>query len=246
MKAVLVDDELYCTEVLAALLDKNCPEIEIIAEFNDPHRAVEFINENPPELLFLDIEMPRLNGFDLLERVRPVNFQVIFTTAYNQYALRAIKISALDYLLKPIDTEELLAAVQKAKLHQQSPHWNQFELMEQSRRNEEPLKTIALSTMDGLHFVEVDQIVYCRSEGSYTQIHFINAEQILLSKPIREVEELLSSSGFLRVHHSYLINLSYVKKYLRGEGGEVIMKNGHQVPISRNKKAAFLERITKL
>ena len=189
--------------------------------------------------------MPRLNGFDLLERVRPVNFQVIFTTAYNQYALRAIKISALDYLLKPIDAEELINAIKKAQ-QQKSPQWSQFELMEENRKAEVPLKTIALSTMDGLHFVEVEQIIYCRSEGSYTQIHFLQGDPILLSKPIRELEDLLSGSGFLRVHHSYMINLSYVKKYLRGEGGEVVLKNGHQIPISRNRKAAFLERITKI
>ncbi len=245
MKATLVDDELYCTEVLSALLAKHCPEVEIIAELNDPHQAVSFIRENPPNLLFLDIEMPRLNGFDLLERVRPVNFQVIFTTAYNQYALRAIKISALDYLLKPIDAEELIAAVGKAR-QQQTPQWSQFELMEENRRAEAPLKTIALSTLEGLHFVEVDQIVYCNSEGSYTQIYFLNGEQMLLSKPIREIEDLLSGSGFLRVHHSYLINLSHIKKYLRGEGGEVILKNGHHIPISRNRKATFLQHITKL
>lgn len=245
MKAILVDDELYCTEVLSALLAKHCPEVDIIAELNDPHRAVDFIRDNPPDLLFLDIEMPRLNGFDLLERVRPVNFQVIFTTAYNQYALRAIKISALDYLLKPIDAEELVNAMQKAR-QQQSPQWSQFELMEENRKAEAPLKTIALSTMEGLHFVEVEQIIYCRSEGSYTQIHFLQGDPMLLSKPIRELEDLLSGSGFLRVHHSYMINLSYVKKYIRGEGGEVVLKNGHQIPISRNRKAAFLERITKI
>ncbi len=246
MKAILVDDELYCTEVLAALLGKHCPEVEVVAEFNDPQRAAEFIKENPPDLLFLDIEMPRLNGFDLLERVRPISFQVIFTTAYNQYALRAIKISALDYLLKPIDTEELIEAIKKAQLQQQSPNWTQFELMERARIGGEPLKTIALSTLEGLHFVEVEQIVYCQSEGSYTQIHFLDGGQMLLSKPIREVEELLSNTGFLRVHHSYLINLGHIKKYLRGEGGEAIMKNGHHVPISRSRKAAFLERVAKL
>lgn len=247
MKAILVDDELYCTELLSALLAKNCPEVEVVAEFNDPQKAAAFIRDNPPDILFLDIEMPRLNGFDLLERVRPVSFQVVFTTAYNQYALRAIKISALDYLLKPIDIEELKAAVEKAQQQQQSPQWGQFELMERTRSaGEAPPKTIALSTLEGLHFVEVADILYCRSEGSYTNLLFMDGESMLLSKPIKDVGELLIPAGFLRVHNSYLINLSHIKKYIRGEGGEIIMKNGDTVPVSRSKKAEFLDRIARL
>ena len=246
MKAILVDDELYCTELLSALLAKNCPEVEVVAEFNDPQKAAEYIRENPPDILFLDIEMPRLNGFDLLERVRPIAFQVVFTTAYNQYALRAIKISALDYLLKPIDIDELKAAVGKAQ-QQRSPLWTQFELMERTRSaGEQPPKTIALSTLEGLNFVEVADIVYCQSEGSYTNLFFLDGQSMLLSKPIKDVGELLIPAGFLRVHNSYLINLGHIKKYIRGEGGEIIMKNGHTVPVSRSKKAEFLERIAKL
>ncbi|HQU59354.1 MAG TPA: LytTR family DNA-binding domain-containing protein [Saprospiraceae bacterium] len=246
MKAIIVDDELYCTELLSALLAKHCPEVEVMAEYNDPQKAAEAIRTEPPDLLFLDIEMPRLNGFDLLERVKPINFQVIFTTAYNQYALRAIKISALDYLLKPIDTEELSVAVRKAHERLQAPDWNQFELMERTRISGEPPKIIALSTLDGLHFVEVADIIYCQSEGSYTDLHFLNGESMLLSKPIKDVGELLTPAGFLRVHNSYLINLSHIKKYIRGEGGEIIMKNDHHVPVARSKKAEFLDRIAKL
>lgn len=247
MKAIIVDDELYCTEVLSALLKKHCPQVEILAEFTDPQRAVPYILEQAPDLLFLDIEMPRLNGFDLLERCKPIQFQVIFTTAYNQYALRAIKISALDYLLKPIDTQELIQAVEKAQEHFQKPEWAQFELMEKTRnQGESAPKQIALSTLEGLIFVEVADILYCKSEGSYTKLFFADGEIMLLSKSIKEAGELLTICGFLRVHHSYLINLNYIKKYIRGEGGEVIMKNGHTIPVSRSKKAIFLERIAKL
>ncbi|MCB0571188.1 MAG: response regulator transcription factor [Phaeodactylibacter sp.] len=246
MKAIIVDDELYCTELLSALLAKHCPEVEVLAEYNDPQMAAEAIIREPPDLLFLDIEMPRLNGFDLLERVRPITFQVVFTTAYNQYALRAIKISALDYLLKPIDAEELAEAVIKARARLHAPDWNQFELMERSRQGDGPLQTIALSTLEGLHFVEVAEIIYCQSEGSYTQLHFLDGESMLISKPIKDVTELLAPAGFLRVHNSYLINLSHIRKYIRGEGGEIVMKNGHHVPVARSKKAEFLERIAKL
>lgn len=247
MRAIIVDDELYCTEVLSALLRKHCPQVEILAEFTDPQKAVPYILEQNPDLLFLDIEMPRLNGFDLLERCKPIQFQVIFTTAYNQYALRAIKLSALDYLLKPIDTEELIEAIQKAQQHLQRPEWEQIELMETTRQAGESVpKQIALSTLEGLIFVEVAEILYCKSEGSYTTLYFTNGETMLLSKSIKEVGDLLTVCGFLRVHNSYLINLNHIKKYIRGEGGEVIMKNGHSVPVSRSKKAVFLERIAKL
>jgi two-component system, LytTR family, response regulator len=247
MKAIIVDDELYCTQVLSALLKKHCPGVEIIAELTDPQQAVGFIAENPPDLLFLDIEMPRLNGFDLLERCKPIRFQVIFTTAYNQYALRAIKISALDYLLKPIDAEELVEAVGKAKALAQEPAWEQFELMENTRRaGDTAPRQIALSTLEGLTFVKVEDILYCKSEGSYTNLYFTAGEVMLLSKSIKEVGELLTACGFLRVHHSYLINLNHIKRYIRGEGGEVIMKNGDNIPVSRSKKATFLDHIAKL
>ena len=248
MKAILIDDELYCTEVLSSLLSKHCPEVEVIAEFNDSRKALEHLRkEAVPDVIFLDIEMPYLNGLDLLQQCRPLQFQVIFTTAYNQYALQAIKLSALDYLLKPIDAEELVAAVQKAKDKTAKPDWRQFEVMENlNKAPEQAPKTIALSTSEGLTFVEVADIVHCQSEGSYTKIFFIHNETIMLSKPLKDVGEMLVPCGFLRVHHSYLINLNHIKKYIRGEGGEIITRNGHSVPVSKQKKAEFLEKIAKI
>ncbi|MBK9491626.1 MAG: response regulator transcription factor [Haliscomenobacter sp.] len=247
MKAILIDDELYCTEVLSSLLSKNCPEVEIVAEFNDSRKALEHLRNAPPDVVFLDIEMPRLNGIDLLQQCRPLQFQVIFTTAYNQYALQAIKLSALDYLLKPIDIEELKEAVKKAKDKTAKPDWRQFEVMDNFAKSPENApKTIALSTSEGLTFVEVADIVHCQSEGSYTKLFFINNETIMLSKPLKDVSELLVPCGFLRVHHSYLINLKHIKKYIRGEGGEIITRNGHSVPVSKQKKAEFLEKIAKI
>jgi two-component system LytT family response regulator len=160
--------------------------------------------------------MPRLNGFDLLQRLQPLSFQVVFTTAYNQYALRAIKLSALDYLLKPIDAEELKSTVQKA-LHQgRVPEWRQVELMENTRISAEPPKKVALSTLEGLLFVEVAGIAHCQSDGSYTRLYMGNKEEILLSKSIKEVGEILTQCGFLRVHHSCLDNLYHIQRYIRG------------------------------
>lgn len=247
MKAILIDDELYCTEVLSSLLNKHCPEVEVIAEYNDSRKALEQLRKSPPDVVFIDIEMPHLNGIDLLQQCRPLQFQVIFTTAYNQYALQAIKLSALDYLLKPIDTEELIAAVKKAREKTAKPDWRQFEVMETfNKAPEQAPKTIALSTSEGLTFVEVADIVHCQSEGSYTKIFFVHNETIMLSKPLKDVSEILVPCGFLRVHHSYLINLNHIKKYIRGEGGEIITRNGHSVPVSKQKKAEFLEKIAKI
>jgi two-component system LytT family response regulator len=247
MKAILIDDELYCTDVLSSLLSKHCPEVEVIAEYNDSRKALEHLQRNPPDLIFLDIEMPHLNGIDLLQQCRPLQFQVVFTTAYNQYALQAIKLSALDYLLKPIDTEELKEAVGKAKEKTSRPDWRQFEVMDQlNKAPEQQPKTIALSTSEGLIFVEVADIVHCQGEGSYTKLYFLNNEVIMLSKPLKDVSEMLLPCGFLRVHHSYLINLNHIKKYIRGEGGEIITRNGHSVPVSKQKKAEFLEKIAKI
>jgi two-component system, LytTR family, response regulator len=246
MNAVIVDDELYCVEVLASLLQKHCPDVRIAAQFTDSTKAAEFLAAHPPDLLFVDIEMPRLNGFDLLHQLQPLQFQVIFTTAYNQYALRAIKLSALDYLLKPIDADELKSAVEKAQRQKSPPEIRQVELMENTFKSVEVPKKIALSTLEGLLFVDVGNIVHCQSDGSYTRLFLLNKEEILLSKSIKEVGELLTQCGFLRVHHSYLINLDHVERYIRGEGGEIILCNGHSVPVARSKKQEFLERVSKL
>jgi two-component system LytT family response regulator len=228
------------------LLQKHCPEIRVVAQFNDPVQGAEYLKANPPQLLFLDIEMPRLNGFDLLQRLQPLSFQVVFTTAYNQYALRAIKLSALDYLLKPIDAEELKSTVQKALQLGRAPEWRQVELMENTRTSAEPPKKVALSTLEGLLFVEVADIAHCQSDGSYTRLYMGNKEEILLSKSIKEVGEILTQCGFLRIHHSFLVNLDHIQRYIRGEGGEIVMRNGQHIPVARSKKQEFLDRVAKL
>jgi two-component system, LytTR family, response regulator len=247
MKSIILDDEPYCVELLAHLLTKHCPEVEIVAQFTDSLQALEYLNTHPaPDLLFLDVEMPRLNAFDLLNRLFPFNFKVIFTTAYDKYAVRAIKFSALDYLLKPIDIAELKLSVQKAT-QQSTMTTHQLETFQQHlKTNETAPKRIALSTMEGLDFVEIANITHCDASGSYTEIFFTNGTKCVVSKTLREVEELLLPCGFFRIHHSYLVNLTRIQRYLRGSGGEIQMQNGQTLPLSRSKKEEFLGVFSRL
>jgi two-component system, LytTR family, response regulator len=248
MTTILLDDEPYCLELLAHLLTKHCPDIEIVAQFTEPLKALEFLQNNPaPALFFLDVEMPRLNAFDLLNRLFPFDFKVIFTTAYDKYAVRAIKFSALDYLLKPIDIAELKAAVQKAS-QQSSMTSLQMELLHHNRNIAEtqyPTR-IGLSTLEGLDFVEIAKIAHCDASGSYTDIYMINGSKSIVCKTLKEVEELLLPLGFFRIHNSHLINLRCIQRYLRGSGGEVLMQSGKTLPVSRSKKEEFLGLVAKV
>jgi two-component system, LytTR family, response regulator len=247
MKVIILDDEPYCVELMAHLLTKHCPEVEIVEQFNDSLKALEYLSTHPaPDLLFLDVEMPRLNAFDLLNRLFPFNFKVIFTTAYDKYAVRAIKFSALDYLLKPIDISELKLSVQKAE-QQSTMTAQQLETINHYRQVIETVpKRIALSTMEGLDFVEIAKIAHCEASSSYTIIFFTNTTKCMISKTLKEVEELLLPFGFFRIHHSYLVNLDCIQRYLRGAGGEVQMQSGLTLPLSRSKKDEFLSVFTKL
>lgn len=240
MKTILIDDEPYCLELLAHLLKKHCPEIEVVAQFSDALAAVAHLEKEPPELVFLDVEMPRLNGFDLLNRLYPFNFKLVFTTAYDRYAIRAIKFSALDYLLKPIDIEELKTAARRA-VQQPAMAQKQLQFAQQTHLGGDALPArIALSGHDGVDFVEIAQIVHCDSQGSYAEIFLENAPKMLVSKNLRELGEMLEGHGFFRAHHSHLVNLRHVKRYIRGSGGEVLMSNNRQLPVARSRKDEFL------
>jgi two-component system, LytTR family, response regulator len=244
MKTLLLDDEPYCIELLAHLLHKHCPGIVVVAHYTEPQAALAFLKENPDtELVFLDVEMPRLNAFDLLNLLHPFNFKIVFTTAYDKYAVKAIKYSALDYLLKPIDIEELKTAVQKAR-KLPAVRLEQLELLahHQNGSAAHP-ERIALSTQSGVDFVSVKEVVFCKSEGSYSEVHIEDGRKLVLSKSLKEVEELLPAADFFRVHHSHLLNLRHVKRYLKGSGGEVVMSNGSQLPVARNKKEEFLGKL---
>lgn len=242
--AILIDDESNCTDLLRVMLEKYCPQVEVAGIYNDAEQALEALRTRRPELVFLDIEMPRLNGFDLLQKLMPVSFRVIFTTAYDQYAVRAIRFNALDYLLKPIDKEELIAGVERA-LTQAAPPEEKIQAVKQLRENPMPLR-IALPVGQELVLVEVADILYCESEGSYVSV-FVqgNSRPVVITKSLREVEELLNNPAFFRAHNSYLIHLAQIAKIVKTEGAEVVMKNGAALPVSRTKKQELMALIAK-
>jgi two-component system LytT family response regulator len=239
MNCIIIDDENHCIKTLTNLLETNFPLVNILASCHESPKAYDLINRYHPDFIFLDIEMPFLNGFDLLSKFEQINFDVIFTTAYDSYAIKAIKYSALDYLLKPIDKEDLASALDKIERKKSSISKAQVQ-MATAVHNKQLPDTIALPTADGLSFASVGDIVYCEADGGYTRFYMADSSEILLSKTLGDVDELLGDYDFYRIHHSSLINLKQVKKYIRGEGGEVVMSNGKYLAVARTRKTDFL------
>lgn len=247
MRAVLIDDERDALEVLEWSLKKFAPKVEIVAMCDAALDGLDKIKTLKPELVFLDIEMPQLNGFDLLERLGKYDFDVIFTTAYNQFAIKALKICALDYLLKPIDGDELKLAVEKALNKKNSNSSLQLELLMSYFKPEKPkTRRIALTASDHLIFVDTNDILYCESDSNYTTFYLEKGDKVVISKTLKDVEEILEGGDFFRIHASYLINLKHVSKFTRGDGGYVVMSNNKNITVSRKKKDEFFEMFSKL
>jgi two-component system LytT family response regulator len=244
MNCIIIDDENHCLKTLSNLLETNFSEIKILATCLDSSKAYDLIKQYKPDFIFLDIEMPFLNGFDLLSKFDHLDFDVIFTTAYDTYAIRAIKFSALDYLLKPIDKEDLALAIEKLKSKHGPISKVQLQ-MASSLHNKQLPDTVALPTIDGLTFAPVNDIIVCTADGSYTRMFMTDKSETLLSKTLGDVEELLGDYNFFRIHHSTLINLKQVRKYIRGEGGEVVMSNGKSLLVARTRKSDFLNVFTR-
>lgn len=244
MTAIIVDDEVYSCETLSMLLARYCPGIHVITICHSGTEALKEIQAHKPELVFLDIEMPHMNGFELLEKLNEKNFELIFTTSYDQYAIKAIRFSALDYLLKPIDREELVRAVEKAIQKQQRPFQQQLEiLLQKLHQPAAPILKIALPTMDGLQMIPVQNIISCESDSNYTIILQKNKLKTIASRTMKEVEEMLEDHAFLRVHHSYIVNLNEVEKYMKGEGGYLTMSDGSKIDVSRSRKEMLLKKL---
>jgi two-component system, LytTR family, response regulator len=244
LKAIIVDDEPYCCESLATLLERFCPEVKISAICNSGQEALAAIQEIKPHLVFLDIEMPYMNGFELLEKLPAIDFELVFTTSYDQYAIKAFRFSALDYLLKPVDREELQKAVKKVSGRMQSPIPQQLEiLLQKINHTNNSIQRIALPTMEGLQLVPINSIISCASEGNYTIFLQKDKQKIVVSRPLKEVEEMLTEHSFLRVHNSYLVNMNEINKYIKGEGGYLMMSDGSTVDVSRSKKEVLLKKL---
>ena len=237
--AILIDDEPRCTETLELMIRMHTPEITVDAICNSGEDGIRAIRQYQPDLVFLDIEMPKMNGFDMLEKLDPLTFKVVFTTAYNQFAIKAFRYSALNYLLKPIDPDDLKATVDRMKALKPDNMKEQLDILLQNMRESGKPQRIALSTGDGMVFVNTSDIMYCQSESNYTNVILTNGERYLLAKSLKEFEDTLSGNDFYRIHNSYLVNLNQIKRFVRGDGGYVIMNDGSQITIARARREEF-------
>lgn len=238
MKAVLIDDEISNLENLRTLLNKHCPQVSIMATAQNVTDAVDVIEKYLPDLVFLDIQMGKRTGFDLLRLVQTQNFEVIFVTAYDQYGIQAVKFAALDYLLKPIDIEELINAVSKAesKLSTQIRTSQLDFLMQQLKKPDANMSKIALQMQSEIRYVALSEIIRCEADNTYTHFYLSGSEKILVSKPLKEYADLLKPNGFIRTHQSHLVNPKYVKSWLKEDGGVLLLSSEEKIPISKPNK----------
>lgn len=217
-------------------------------ECENAKQGIKAIQRHRPDLVFLDIQMSNVSGFDLLEQLEVIDFEIIFVTAHNQYAIKAIKFSALDYLLKPVEHIELIQAIDKVKGRQNEKNltYRYESMLKNVRSMPGNIERLAISSMDGILVLNTADIIYCAAQGSYSKIHMIDSKTHLVTKKLKEFENMLGDSGFCRVHHASLINIKHVRQYMKGEGGYVILTEDHHVDISRRKKDAFLSLLNKI
>jgi two-component system LytT family response regulator len=245
-RALIIDDVDNSRITLAHDLKQYCPQVHVIGEAEGVKSGIAAIQEKRPDVVFLDIQMGDGTGFDLLNQLKEITFQVIFTTALDSYGIKAIKFSALDYLLKPIDTDELIRAVAKLEQNLKAKHVSESIgiLLENMREGKgTSSKRIALHSLEKVHLISIDDIIRCESQGAYTIFHLKNKEQILATKNLKEFENILDEHSFIRVHHSHLINFVYLKEYVKKDGGYAIMIDKSEVPVSFRKRNNLLDMI---
>ena len=243
--AIIIDDESSSRNALRQKLTNHCEDIIIIAECETGEEGIKNIEEKKPDIIFLDVEMPRMNGFTMLQQLHNRNFELIFITAYDHYAIKAIKFSALDYLVKPVDVTDLRTAVEKAiQKRKQTTGNERLELLLQNFMHEKKeQQRLAIPSMEGLQFINVNDIIYLEAQSNYTIIYLHDSHKLTVSKTLKDFEELLPLPGFIRIHHSFIINRAAVEKYIKGEGGQVVMKNGIILDVARRKKDEFMKAI---
>ena len=243
---ILVDDEPRGINSMQKLLQINCPDVTVIGTCTNPDDAIQMIRNLGPDLIFLDIAMPIKNGFELLKELKDTHFEVIFVTAHNQFMIEAFHFSAIDYLLKPVEDNLLVDAVNRAKkrIDEKSGSRNIDTFLHNIRQKHSPQKMrLCIPSLKGFQVIELDDILYAESSGNYTNLYFLNKPMVCTSKPMHEYEKLLEDAGFVRIHKSILVNLMHVKEYLRGEGGSVILSNGHEVEVARRKKDLLISKM---
>lgn len=242
IRAILIDDETHCRETLSIQLEKYCSDVQLLSQCNSAVQGLQAIEQYHPDVVFLDVEMPTMNGFEMLQQFTHMPFEVIFTTGYDAYAIKAIRFSAIDYLLKPIDKDELIKAVEKVRQRTSHNLSQQFDiLLERLGHKPRSLQKIALPTLDGFELVPLDNILHCEADSNYTHVMLKDAKKVLVSRTLKEIEELLDGHSFLRIHHSHLVNLNEIVRYIRGEGGYVIMSDNTSITVSRSRKDALLK-----
>jgi two-component system, LytTR family, response regulator len=241
LKALIIDDEPDCVQLLALQLNEHCPQVQVLTQLTNPEEGLQAIRALAPDLVFLDVEMPRMNGFQLLEQVDDISFSLIFVTAYNEFALRAFRFSALDYLLKPLSIPHLVEAVRKAEKRQRIDQ-RQLELLRYQLKEGQYPSKIAVPFQTGVVFVELKELIYCEADSNYTKLFLSTGKNYLLSKTLREVQEVLEERNFLRVHRQYLINLDHIKLYHKGDGSYVVMTGEVSIPVAKNQKDRLVQK----
>ncbi len=248
IRGIIVEDEIRSRDTLRGLLSRYCKNVEIIAEADSYRSGLAAIREQHPDVVFLDIQMPDGSGFKLLEEFDEIKFEIIFTTAFDQFAIKAIKYSALDYLLKPIDPEELVSALKKVenKISKRGVNENIQVLLDNIKSRDANPHKIVLSTFEKIHIIETDNILRCESDNYYTNFFLTDGKQILISKTLKENEAMLGEHNFIRPHKSHLVNVKYIKGFLKNDGGYIEMTDGTHIPVSRRKREKIIEIITNI
>ncbi len=245
MKAIIIDDEPKGRNILLQLINQNFPQLKVVATAAGAAEGIERIEAWKPDVVFLDVEMPGKNAFDMLKELGTIDFKIIFVSAHNHYALNAIKLSAIDFLLKPVDLDDLKKAVERLSVQPANSIQQVPNLLNQLQHPKSNFGKIAIASVNAIEFVNISDIVYCKADNVYTEVYLHNSS-IIATKNLREFEDLLSAHFFFRIHHSYLINMNHVKKYMKGEGGTVIMCNDKEIEVSRRRKGAFLEMLSSI
>jgi len=247
LRALIIDDEYHMHDTLIKLLDLHCPDVLVVGQAAGVASGAEAINEFHPDLVFLDIQMKDGTGFDLLYNLPSIDFKVIFVTAYDQYAVQAFRYSAVDYLLKPINPEHLAEAVNRAGNMIQE-HFNlQMQALEENLKSvNKQQKKVIIKTTENIHLLDVKNIISCESDSSYTTVHTSDGEKILVSRTLKDYEDMFADFGFYRVHKSYLINLLQIKRFERQDGGYVVMSNDLKIPVASRKRDELLQLFEKL
>jgi len=245
LTAIIIDDESNSRNALHQKLLSHCPDIDIQRECENGEEGIMAIENEKPDIVFLDVEMPRMNGFVMLQQLKHRDFELIFTTAYDHYAIQAIRFSALDYLVKPVEIKTLQEAVEKARERREKETTNQRleTLLHNLLNDKHQNNRLAISSLEGLQFVQLDDIIYLEAESNYTSIILQSAPRIVVTKILKDFEELLPSHMFIRIHNSYIINKNHLRKYLKSDGGQVLMSNGKALDVSRRKREEFMKGI---